>query len=115
MAKIVANSGKRKCWQTLFHKTLLVLAVARLLRDEARAQNGSGIVAWGDNTYGQINVPPGLTNVIGIAAGQNHSVALRGDGRIVGCRFASGISPIYRKAARNRFGEAKEEGLLVLM
>ena len=30
--------------------------------------NGT-IVAWGYNNYGQTNVPPGLSNVIAVAAG----------------------------------------------
>jgi len=41
------------------------------------------VVAWGDNTYGQTNVPPDLTNAIAVAAGEVHSVALRADGTVV--------------------------------
>lgn len=41
------------------------------------------VVAWGWNGAGQTNVPDGLTNVIAIAAGLDHSVALRGDGMVV--------------------------------
>ena len=33
-------------------------------------------MAWGDNTAGQCNVPAGLSNVMAIAAGSGHSVAL---------------------------------------
>src|SRR5439155_6135608 len=42
-------------------------------------------VAWGDNTYGQCNVPalpPGLTYVE-VSAGAQHSAARRSDGSIV--------------------------------
>jgi hypothetical protein len=42
------------------------------------------VVAWGDNTYGQCNVPWGLTNVASIAPGFYHSLALRMDGAVVG-------------------------------
>ena len=38
------------------------------------------VVAWGLNTTGQTNVPPGLTNVIAISAGQTFSMALIGSG-----------------------------------
>jgi alpha-tubulin suppressor-like RCC1 family protein len=38
------------------------------------------IWAWGDNTYGQLNVPANLTNAIAVSAGQRHCVALRADG-----------------------------------
>jgi hypothetical protein len=35
------------------------------------------------NAYGQTNVPPGLSNVIAIAAGFGHSLALCADGTVV--------------------------------
>ena len=41
------------------------------------------VVAWGDNTQGQANVPSGLTNAVAISAGLAHSVALLADGQIV--------------------------------
>ena len=41
------------------------------------------IAAWGDHEYGQATVPPGLTNVIAIAAGIGNSLALKGDGTVV--------------------------------
>ena len=40
------------------------------------------LAAWGDNYYGQTNVPAGLTNVVAIAGGQEHSLALRADGTV---------------------------------
>lgn len=42
------------------------------------------VVAWGSNEEGQCNVPPGLSNVVAIAAGSDHSVAAKADGTIVG-------------------------------
>ena len=41
------------------------------------------MVAWGDNGYGQTNVPPGLSNVVAIAAGGYHSLALQSNGTVV--------------------------------
>ena len=41
------------------------------------------VVAWGDNTYGQCNVPSGLSNVVAVSAGARHSLALKGDGTVV--------------------------------
>jgi alpha-tubulin suppressor-like RCC1 family protein len=41
------------------------------------------IMAWGDNAYGQLAVPADATNVIAIAAGGDHSLALRGDYTVV--------------------------------
>ena len=40
------------------------------------------VVVWGDNTYGQTNVPAGLSNVVAIAAGFYHCLALRNDGTV---------------------------------
>jgi hypothetical protein len=42
------------------------------------------VAAWGDNSYGQTSVPAGLSNVVGVAAGGNHSLALRADGTVAG-------------------------------
>jgi hypothetical protein len=40
------------------------------------------IVAWGANENGQVNVPPGITDAIAVAAGGSHSLALHRDGRV---------------------------------
>ncbi len=41
------------------------------------------IVAWGNNAYGQCNVPPGLRDVVALAGGTNFSLALRSDGSVI--------------------------------
>ena len=43
----------------------------------------SPILAWGDDSAGELNVPVGTANVVAIAAGGDHSLALRSDGTIV--------------------------------
>lgn len=48
------------------------------------ALTGDGkVTAWGDNTFGQLNVPVGLDKVIAIDAGANTSLALKSDGSVV--------------------------------
>jgi hypothetical protein len=42
------------------------------------------VVVWGDNTFGQTNVPSGLSNVVAIAAGDFHTLALLSNGTVVG-------------------------------
>ena len=41
------------------------------------------VTGWGDNSWGQANVPAGLSKVKEIAAGYFHSVALKNDGTLV--------------------------------
>ena len=43
--------------------------------------NGT-VIAWGDNSGGQCNVPGDLTNAVAVAGGYLHSVALRADGTV---------------------------------
>jgi hypothetical protein len=49
---------------------------------EAGSQPG-WVAAWGYNAYGQTDVPPGLTNVVAIAAGYFQSLALKADQTVV--------------------------------
>jgi alpha-tubulin suppressor-like RCC1 family protein len=42
------------------------------------------VVAWGNNGYGQTNVPSTLSNAVGIAAGYENSLALKTDGTVSG-------------------------------
>ena len=50
----------------------------------ARRSDGS-VVAWGDNYYGQCNVPalPAGLTYVEVAAGGCHTVARRSDGSVV--------------------------------
>ena len=40
------------------------------------------VIAWGADTNGEVDVPSGLNNVVALAGGQYHSVALKNDGTI---------------------------------
>ena len=40
-------------------------------------------MAWGNNSCGQTNVPGGLSNVVAVAGGFYHSLALKSDGTVV--------------------------------
>jgi len=65
------------------------------------------VVAWGDNGFGQTNVPSGLSNVINIAGGILHSLALKSDGTVVAwgnnrngqTNVPSGLSGVFVIAA----------------
>jgi alpha-tubulin suppressor-like RCC1 family protein len=45
-------------------------------------KSDGSLAAWGNDIYGQTNVPSG-TDFMAIEAGENHSVALRLDGSLV--------------------------------
>src|SRR5262249_49469780 len=40
---------------------------------------GKMVTGWGANSYGETNVPPGLSNVVMLAAGSSLGMALRND------------------------------------
>src|SRR5450756_552750 len=62
---------------------LLAVWAGPLAAPVAATAPTSPVVAWGDNTSGQITVPAGLSGVAAIAAGLYHSLALRSDGTVV--------------------------------
>lgn len=51
------------------------------------AKGESFVVAWGQNTFGQTNVPADATNIVGVAASSRYSVILRNDGTVFGWGF----------------------------
>ena len=63
-------------------RILLVAALCLGLAPQA-AQAVSVLVAWGDNTAGQTNVPLGLTNVLAIAAGGSNCLVRLSDNSVV--------------------------------
>ena len=44
---------------------------------------GMKVTSWGGDSTGNDKVPPGLTNVVAIACGHGHSLALKADGTVV--------------------------------
>lgn len=55
-----------------------------LFRCQARNALASGtVVAWGDNIYNQCDVPKGLKDVIAISVGEDFSLALTNEGKVV--------------------------------
>ena len=53
------------------------------------------VAAWGDNTFGQTNVPSGLGDIVAVSGGTSHSIALQTDGRVVvwGSGSATNVPP----------------------
>src|SRR5688572_22173129 len=63
-------------------KTLLLSIALLGFATPGWAQNGT-VIAWGDNRHGQTDVPSGLSNVLAIAAGEWHNLALKTDGTVI--------------------------------
>jgi alpha-tubulin suppressor-like RCC1 family protein/O-glycosyl hydrolase len=69
---------------TIYHFRLdATNALGATFGADCRFTTGGRVRAWGDNSYGQTSVPMGLTNVIVIACGWYHGLALRNDGTVV--------------------------------
>jgi hypothetical protein len=68
-------------------KTALCLAAASgvtfLFQADAQITNPTPayVAAWGNDSVGQTDVPVGSSNVVAIAAGGSHSLALKNNGR----------------------------------
>ena len=56
---------------------------ARMAPGAAAAMAGGTVVAWGDNSSHQVDIPPGLSGVTAIAAGLYHNLALKSDRTVV--------------------------------
>src|SRR5438876_439786 len=66
-----------------FFRALRLLGNAILLHLCVTSRADTQIIVWGDNSAGQLDLPNDLTNVVAIAAGELHSLALLADGRVV--------------------------------
>jgi hypothetical protein len=105
-----------------FLLSLSFLLVLNFLPLTTTALAATSVVAWGDNTYGQTNVPPGLTNVVAVASGPYHSLALRSDGTLVAwgrslygeANVPSGLTNVTAIAAGDFYSVAvKTDGTVV--
>jgi len=82
-------------------RLLAALGVAAFLAAPLAHAAGT-VTAWGDNSSGQTTVPAGLTNVVAVAGGQYHSLALRADGTVAawgGMVMPAGLSNVMAVAA----------------
>ena len=92
------------------------------LSDYTEITYNSELVCWGTNNYGQTNVPIYLSNVVSIAAGDYHSMALNSNGQVFcwGANYygqtnvPSGLSNVVSIAAGGHHNMAmKSDGQLV--
>jgi alpha-tubulin suppressor-like RCC1 family protein len=70
--------------EPLTGRTLASNILVILLIFAGAGQTSAGTMStWGLNAFGETNVPPGLTNVVAIASGDFHGLALKSDGTVV--------------------------------
>jgi alpha-tubulin suppressor-like RCC1 family protein len=83
---------------------------------------GARLRVWGDNSYGQTNMPAGLSNIVMVAAANLHSLALRTDGTVIAwgsnsrnqTNVPAGLSNVVTIAARSDHNLAlKSDGSVV--
>lgn len=70
--------------RTVYHYRVVASnALGMAYGAEKTFTTGNRAKAWGDGSFGQTNLPAGLTNVAAISAGGNHCLALKNDGLVV--------------------------------
>jgi hypothetical protein len=70
----------------------MVIALIWLPPPVAKAAAGT-VVAGGRNDFGEVDVPPGLTNVTAISAFEFHNLALKEDGAVVPWGYGHNVVP----------------------
>jgi hypothetical protein len=59
------------------------LQIASISHSPPQFSSLSSVIAWGNNSYGQTNVPANLSNVVAVAAGSYHNLVLESNGEVV--------------------------------
>jgi len=113
--------------RTKRHHLVWALAILALLcllgAFSAEAASPAGtVVAWGDNSRNQTTVPVGLVDVVAIASGGSQSLALKGDGTIVGWGkyidtsvFGQPYTPTYVPNVTDAVGVAAGDSIAVVL
>lgn len=97
-------------------------SVVQSVQIERLPVDQSYVVAWGLNTSAQCTpLPAGLSNAVAVAAGEEHSLAVRPDGTVAAwgitnfheCSVPAGLSNVWAVAAGNAYSLAlKTDGRL---
>ena len=111
----------QKIFQTISHGLAAIIFSSLLgLSPLCRADNV--VTVWGDDSWGQTNVPVDLTNAVAVASGGQHCLALRRDGTVAAwgrndfgqCNVPAGLSNVVMVSAGDIFSTAlKADGTLV--
>ena len=69
-------------WAALAASVMAVVLASPASTAQTTVQAGTPL-AWGYNNYGQSDIPSGLTDVVDVAGGTYHNLALKSDGTVV--------------------------------
>ena len=70
--------------RTIYHYRLLASnALGVVYGSDKQFATGERLKSWGQGNLGQTNPPAGLTNVVSVAGGDDHGLALKNDGSVV--------------------------------
>ncbi len=67
---------------TYHYRVVITNSLQKVFGADKVFTTGGRLKAWGDDSFGQTNVPAGLTNVIGVSCGANHGLVLKNDGTV---------------------------------
>jgi len=81
-----------------------VIQISMSYHHAAALKADGTVVCWGDNNWGQCNVPPDLKDVVQISAGWSDTLALKKDGTVVAWGYSdepmpSGLTDVVQVAA----------------
>lgn len=83
-AKLVSANITGLLPQRTYHYRLVVSNVLGIAWGANKQfSTGGRLQVWGGGTAGETNPPAGLTNVVAIAAGATHALALKNDGQLI--------------------------------
>ncbi|RJQ69932.1 PKD domain-containing protein [Pseudonocardiaceae bacterium YIM PH 21723] len=71
--------------------------------------------AWGNNTNGQVSVPPGLSGVVAVSAGRDHSLALTAGGSVIFWGGGATAMPIPEEARHDVIAISAGQGFSVAL
>jgi hypothetical protein len=63
--------------------SVIVSSANGMLTSTAAVLSVAGIVGWGEDAFGNLDVPASATNIVAISSGGLHSLALKADGTVV--------------------------------
>ena len=121
-SNLIVNDAGDLDYEAVIKRSTTVPAISAGVFHSLALKDNGEIVAWGDNEFGQLNVPDGLANVIAIDAGVFHNLALKADGQVVAwgindlgqCDVPRGLNKVIAIAAGGGHSVAlKEDGTVV--